>query len=143
MVSMQRENILAVSIGGALFLIYLLYWLLRMGSLGILADAFFVVGFVGFGYLIWFYVKDRYSLKKLAISIVGGIVLCGVLTLAILIAVAGASTMTVEVSTYTISVQGLAKAQGGLITTIIVPIPMVNERLVFSDEELQNQMFGR
>lgn len=107
---MQRENILAVSIGGALFLIYLLYWLLRMGSLGILADAFFVVGFVGFGYLIWFYVKDRYSLKKLAISIVGGIVLCGVLTLAILIAVAGASTMTVEVSTYTISVQGLAKA---------------------------------
>ncbi|MDI6718703.1 MAG: hypothetical protein QMD46_03730 [Methanomicrobiales archaeon] len=140
---MQRENILAVSIGGALFLIYLLYWLLRMGSLGILADAFFVVGFVGFGYLIWFYVKDRYSLKKLAISIVGGIVLCGVLTLAILIAVAGASTMTVEVSTYTISVQGLAKAQGGLITTIIVPIPMVNERLVFSDEELQNQMFGR
>ncbi|MDI6877710.1 MAG: hypothetical protein QMC96_13195 [Methanomicrobiales archaeon] len=139
---MSRENILAVSIGGALFLVYLLFWVLRMSSLGLLSDAFFVVGFVGFGYLIWFYMKGRHSMKKLAISIGGGIALCGVLTLALFFG-AAASTMISGVSTYTVSVQGLAKYQGDSTTTIFVPIPMVNEQPVFSDEELQNQSFGR
>ncbi|MDI6720664.1 MAG: hypothetical protein QMD46_13755 [Methanomicrobiales archaeon] len=139
---MSREDLNAISIGGTLFLVYLLYWVLRMSSLGLIADVFFIVGFIGFGYLTWFYVKDNHSRKKLAISLAGGIVLCVVLTLMMIIA-AASSTTVVGGSVYTISVQGLAKYQGGLTTTIIVPLPMVNEHPLFSDEDLQNQTFGR
>jgi hypothetical protein len=37
----------------------------------------------------------------------------------------------------------LQNYQGGGITTILVPIPMVNGEQEFSDEELQSQSFGR
>jgi hypothetical protein len=43
---------------------------------------------------------------------------------------------------YKISTEGLSQYQGGLITDIIVPMPMRDGSLVFSEEELQNQQFG-
>lgn len=43
---------------------------------------------------------------------------------------------------YTITTEGLSQYQGGLVTDVIVPIPMKNGELVFSEEELQNQQFG-
>ncbi|WAI00221.1 hypothetical protein [Methanogenium organophilum] len=43
---------------------------------------------------------------------------------------------------YTITTEGLSQYQGGLVTDVIVPIPMRDGELVFPEEELQNQQFG-
>jgi len=45
--------------------------------------------------------------------------------------------------TYTISVNGLDRYNGGLATDIIVPIPMINGEQAFSDDELQYRQFGQ
>lgn len=45
--------------------------------------------------------------------------------------------------TYTVSVNGLDRYNGGLATDIIVPIPMINGEQAFSDDELQYRQFGQ
>jgi len=46
-------------------------------------------------------------------------------------------------STYTVSVNGLDRYTGGLATDILVPIPMINGKQAFSDEEMQYRQFGQ
>jgi len=45
--------------------------------------------------------------------------------------------------TYTVSVNGLDRYNGGLATDIIVPLPMINGEQAFSDDELQYRQFGQ
>jgi len=45
--------------------------------------------------------------------------------------------------TYTVSVNGLDRYNGGLATDIIVPLPMINGEQAFSDDDLQYRQFGQ
>jgi hypothetical protein len=44
--------------------------------------------------------------------------------------------------TYTVNIRGLEQFQPGLVTDIIVPLPVRDGRQVFTDEELQYKTFG-
>ena len=89
-----------------------------------------------------FYVRGRFRIKTVIVSIGIGIAL-SLLALAVIVVIG--TTLIHEMPatySYSVSVKGLTLYDGGLVTDIIVPIPMLNGKQVFSDEELQYKQFG-
>jgi len=124
-----------------LILTCLFYWFFLMSSQLVLANLVVVLGITGTGILTFRIYKTERNLKKITLSLLLGIATIGIIYGIVLIGAAIPENHPGYYG-YKISVQGLQNYEGGIITTILIPIPMADGRPVFSDDELLNKTFN-
>lgn len=94
-------------------------------------------------FLLAYYIKRKYPLKKVILRI--GLVVVFVVIFSVAIIYASGILWFEKrpnAYSYKISVRGLNNYSSGVVTDIIVPLPMLNGEQGFSDSELQNESFG-
>jgi hypothetical protein len=112
-----------------------------MSSQFVLANLVVVLGITGTGIITFRIYKTEQNLKKITLSLLLGIAAIGIIYGIVLIGAAIPENHPGYYG-YKISVQGLQNYEGGIITTILIPIPMADGRPVFSDDELLNKTFN-
>lgn len=122
-------------------LAYLLYWLLRMSSLSLAADAVLLGGIIVTLVLAVLAFRQGRSAPRIAASFIVGLVLCGVVFLGIGLWAAWPESYPGTIS-YTVSVTGLEYYRGGLITTVLVPLPTADGTLLIPESSLVDRTFG-
>lgn len=122
-------------------LAYLLYWLLRMSALSLAADLVLWGGLIAVIVLAVLAFRQGRSAPRIAASFIVGLILCGAVLLGIGLWAAWPSSYPGTIS-YTVSVTGLEYYRGGLITTILVPLPTDGDTLLIHESSLVDRSFG-
>lgn len=118
----------------------LFYWIFQMSSQFILANLAVMLGIISTVIMSFQVHRTERNLNKIALSLLFGITIIGIVFGIVLIGAAIPENHPGYYG-YRISVLGLQNYEGGIITTILVPIPMANGKPVFSDDELLNKTF--
>jgi hypothetical protein len=124
-----------------LLLTGLFYWIFLMNSQSVLANLAVVLGITGTVIITFRIYKKKSDLKTIAISLLLGIATIGIISGIVLLGAAIPENHPGYYG-YKISVQGLRNYEGGIITTILVPIPVIDGKQAFSDDELLNKTFN-
>ncbi|QYZ77960.1 hypothetical protein E2N92_00220 [Methanofollis formosanus] len=121
-------------------LAYLTYWFLRMSAVSPGAEIILsggVIASIGLGIVA---LKKGEAPRWVAISFIIGAILCALIFLGINLWAGWSETRPGLVS-YHVSINGLEGRTGGLITTILVPIPMQDGEMVIPSSRLVDQTF--
>ncbi|AGB03014.1 hypothetical protein Metfor_2000 [Methanoregula formicica SMSP] len=140
----DKKKIVSYGIGIALFLSLTTFFLdiciFRISSItGIIILSGFAVLLCLFIYM----AKMKFSFRELVLPVV---IAFGAAVLVLILAAFAGNALIHDMPgtvTYTVSVNGLDRYNGGLATDIIVPLPMINGEQAFSDDELQYRQFGQ
>lgn len=139
-----KENLISSSIGIALVLTFLAIFTFMLSGQSEKVLLSLITGIVVVLFLIVIHIRKlKYPIKKALISIIIGIVAC-IIIFSVYLLLIGPAYFEYQPASYDyrISVQGLNNYSGGLVTDIIVPIPMMKGEQIFTDDEMQNQSFG-
>lgn len=112
-----------------------------MSSLSLAADAVLLGGIIVTLVLAVLAFRQGRSVPRIAASFIVGLVLCGVVFLGIGLWAAWPESYPGTIS-YAVSVTGLEYYRGGLITTVLVPLPTSDGTLLIPESSLVNQTFG-
>ncbi|MDD3622566.1 MAG: hypothetical protein PHQ81_09190 [Methanofollis sp.] len=121
-------------------LAYLTYWLLRMSAVSPGAEIILsggVIASIGLGIVA---LKKGEAPRGVSISFIIGAILCALIFLGINLWAGWSETRPGLVS-YHVSITGLEGRTGGLITTILVPVPMKDREMVIPSSRLVDQNF--
>jgi hypothetical protein len=135
----ERKGRVVLPLILVIFAFYIIFWL----SVMIMKDIsliIFLLGLITVVSLSFLFIRGGESLTKVILTIVLGIILCAVAYFAFIVIAAGPTTQRSHFH-YRITFQGLDQYRGGLITTILVPLPYWQDKPAFSDEELMNMSF--
>jgi hypothetical protein len=121
-------------------LAYLTYWFLRMSSLPLIADVVLAAGVIAAVALGIIARRRGAAVRWLTASFVVGLVLCGLIFLGMGIW-AGWYEHRPGLVGYQVSVDGLEGRTGGLITTILVPLPVEDGEVIMPASEFENRTF--
>jgi len=135
-----ENRTLTLLIIGVLSVAYLMYWLLRMSSLPLIAEAVLVGGIIAAVALGITLLRRGTAARRLAASVVIGVILCGLIFLGLNIW-AGWYTHLPGLVGYEVTVDGLEGRTGGLVTTILVPLPVQDGEVIIPESELENRTF--
>lgn len=144
MSDIKNEKKVLTCIGLGLFLTLAVFFFdIVMFGISGLSYLIFFSGIIIVSGLSLYYFRMNFALPNLifpfAVAIVGAIVLL------VVVIFAGSALIhdMPATFTYTVSINGLDRYNGGLASDILVPMPMINGEQVFSDDELQYRQFGQ
>ncbi|WP_332448924.1 hypothetical protein [Methanoculleus sp.] len=121
-------------------LAYLAYWLLRMSSFPLIADIVLAGGVIAALALGIALLRRGTAVQRLAASVIIGVVLCGLIFLGLNVW-AGWYEHRPGLVGYEVTVDGLEGRTGGLMTTILVPLPVQDGEVLIPASELENRTF--
>ncbi|MCK9307746.1 MAG: ABC transporter permease [Methanoculleus sp.] len=136
----RNSRTLTLLIAVVLFVAYLIYWLLRMSSLPLVADAVLAGGVIAAVALGIIALWRGTAIQRLAASVVIGVVLCGLIFLGLNVW-AGWYEHRPGLVGYEVTVDGLEGRTGGLVTTILVPLPVEDGEVLMPASELEGRTF--
>ena len=144
MIDPDKKKIVSYGVGIALFLSLTTFFLdiCFFGISGITGIIILSVCAVLL-YLFIYAARMEFPFRELVLPVA---IASGAAVLVLLLAVFAGNALIHDMPgtvTYTVSVNGLDRYNGGLATDIIVPIPMINGEQAFSDNELQYRQFGQ
>ncbi|GLI47408.1 hypothetical protein [Methanoculleus bourgensis] len=135
-----KTRTLTLLIAVALSVAYLTYWLLRMSSLPLIADVALAAGVIAAMALGIIALRRGTAARRLAASVVIGVILCGLIFLGLNVW-AGWYTHLPGLVGYEVTVDGLEGRTGGLMTTILVPLPVEDGEVFMPASELEGRAF--
>lgn len=144
MIDPDKKKIVSYGIGIALFLLLTTFFL-DICFFGI-SDITGIIILFGCTILLCLFIytaKMKFPFGELVLP---GVIASGAAVLVLIVATFAGNALIHDMPgtvTYTVSVNGLDRYNGGLATDIVVPIPMINGKQAFSDNELQYRQFGQ
>jgi hypothetical protein len=135
-----KTRTLTLLIAVVLPLAYLTYWLLRMSSLPLAAVIVLAAGVLAAVALGALALRRGAAARWLTASFIVGLVLCGLIFLGLSLW-AGWYEHRPGLVGYQVSVDGLEGRTGGLITTILVPLPVEDGEVIMPASGFENRTF--
>ena len=136
----QNSRTLTLLIAVVLFVAYLIYWVLRMSSLPLIADAVLAGGVIAAVALGIIALGRGTAVQRLAASVVIGVILCGLIFLGLNVW-AGWYEHRPGLVGYEVTVDGLEGRTEGLVTTILVPLPVQDGEVIIPASRLEGRTF--